>query len=157
MIFILTGPVGSGKTTALMKWVTGREDTGGILMPLRKGKRFFHSVNSGEEYPAETDPGNAEAISIGPYRFSFGAFQRAGREILKSAESCGTLVIDEIGPLELNGTGFSEVLKSLLADRNAIAGKNLILVVREGLAEKAAEVFGMENYHVIRSVKELII
>jgi nucleoside-triphosphatase THEP1 len=53
-------------------------------------------------------------------------------------------VIDEIGPLELRGEGFCDVLKKVLTVRR----KKMILVVRKGLAEKIKEYFGISAIEI---------
>jgi nucleoside-triphosphatase THEP1 len=52
----------------------------------------------------------------------------------------GWLVVDEIGPLELKGQGFHDVLRELLQKRK----ENIILVVREGLVQQVTEHFKIE-------------
>ncbi len=45
-IYILTGPVNSGKTTKLMNWVEKKSNVGGILTPVVDGKRHLYSIAS---------------------------------------------------------------------------------------------------------------
>ena len=60
----------------------------------------------------------------------------------------GWLVIDEIGPLELNGRGFCDVLKEVLSVRR---GK-ILLVVREGMTDQVKEAFVLPHVICISSV-----
>lgn len=49
----------------------------------------------------------------------------------EAAKSADLIVIDEFGPLELNGQGWRDSVDSLIASSNAL----ILLVVRQGLAE----------------------
>ena len=136
-IYILTGPVQSGKTTALINWSANRKDVYGILTPLAGEKRIFLDAQNREQFPMEAEAGEAEVLSVGRFRFSKNNFEKAIQTVLDAARSEGWLVIDEIGPLELRGEGFHDVLKEVLVQRK----NKLLLVVREGLVEKVKEHF----------------
>lgn len=139
-MYILTGDIHSGKTTTLMKWAAGRKDVYGILTPVTDGKRVFMNVETKELFDMEIPPGSGEeSLSVGRFVFSKTNFEKANAILQMAAkEKSGWLVIDEIGPLELNGKGFSETLKNILrSDYN----QNIILVVRKQLLEKMIEYF----------------
>jgi nucleoside-triphosphatase THEP1 len=136
-IYILTGPIQSGKTTSLVNWSAGRNDVAGILTPVINGKRVFMNANSDEQFQMEASEEESEVLKVGRFVFSGSGFRRAIQVIRDSLHTEGWLVIDEIGPMELRGEGFSGVLREVLEERN---GKTL-LVVREGLVEKVKEVF----------------
>ena len=68
---------------------------------------------------------------IGPFVFSDDALAR-GRQVLKASATAEVVVIDEFGPLELSGGGWSEEVKRLLRESNAV----MVLVVREGLVDE---------------------
>ena len=63
------------------------------------------------------------------------------------------IVIDEIGPMELRGEGFDQILKEILEKRNGT--QTVLLVVRDGLAEEVKEKYKIENRIVIGSVAAL--
>ena len=136
-IYILTGPIQSGKTTSLAKWLENENEVYGILTPVVDGKRFFLNLNTGEQYPMEAIEGEEEIVAIGRFTFSKKNFDKAIQVIGDAIEKEGWLVIDEIGPLELRGEGFAEIVKKVLKQRQ---GKT-ILVVREGLVEKLKSYF----------------
>ena len=75
-------------------------------------------------------------------------FAKAIRILREEMYRKGWLVIDEIGPLELEGGGFCEVLKEILSKRE---GK-ILLVVRETLLEKVKEYFRIEEAQLITDV-----
>jgi nucleoside-triphosphatase THEP1 len=95
----------------------------------------------------EAEESENDIISVGKYRFSQRAFQRAGK-ILRDAlaEKTGWVVVDEIGPLELEGKGFSNEAVALL--KNQGKEQKLVFVVRESLLEKAVKYFGLEGKRI---------
>ena len=73
---------------------------------------------------------------------------------IKQIDKNGWLIIDEIGPVELRGEGFREVLKEIIATGNE--KQKIILVVREGLVDQVKESFQLKEAIVINKVSELI-
>ena len=148
MIFVLTGPIGSGKTTRLQEWIKGKKDIGGVLMPVENGIRSVYSINTGESYPVELTGQVPEdkVIRIGKYRFSKEIFEWGNSEILKAFEINGTVVIDEVGPLELNRKGFYSVLNRIFSDAGSLGSKKIIIVVRKGLVEEVTGFFNIKNF-----------
>ena len=136
MIYILSAPVQSGKTTSLINWSAARKDVHGILTPVIDGKRVFMDAQTKEQFPMEAS-GDEEALTVGRFVFSKAGFDKAIQIIRNAITNEGWLVIDEIGPLELEGKGFYTIVKELL-----LSEKNkTILVVREGMVENV-------KYHI---------
>jgi nucleoside-triphosphatase THEP1 len=152
-IFILTGPVRTGKTTSLMSWVTGRADAAGILTPAVNGQRFFMNVRTKQQFAMEATRDETETLVVGRFVFSRNNFDIAVQVIRDDMNMPGWLIIDEIGPMELRGDGFCEVLKEVLAGGNS--GQKVLLVVREGMAEKVKEYFQINEAAVIDSASSL--
>lgn len=148
-IYILTGPIQSGKTTSLMTWSKNRKDISGILTPVVNGKRMFMDAGSRYQFAMEAEKGEKDILPIGRFVFSKKAFDWAVQIVRDGSGNDGWLVIDEIGPLELQGKGFFDVLRRVLGERQR---QKLLLVVREDLAEKVKEHFGLSGAVVIRSV-----
>ncbi len=151
MIYILTGPIGSGKTTKLEKWVKKQKSVGGILMPVIEGKRHLYSIHSGELIPVELkdDVSTDEVIKIGKYRFSKNVFEWGNREILNAYDKHEIVIIDEIGPLELNGKGFYSSLTYIFSDPAKIESKKTVIVVRKGFVEKVTGFFSIKNFRYL--------
>jgi nucleoside-triphosphatase THEP1 len=126
-VYILTAPIQSGKTTSLINWSANRNDVYGILTPVVNGKRVFMNVNTKERFPMEAKEGEREILTVGRFAFSKNNFERAIQIIRDDISKNGWLIIDEIGPLELAGQGFHDVLLETLRSFN---GK-LLLVVRD--------------------------
>lgn len=157
MIYIFSGPIGSGKTTRLEKWVKGRKDVSGILMPVLDGIRFIYSISSQKLFPIEADKNEdpQKVVNIGKYYFSKELFDWGNEEIIKSAETGEEiLIIDEIGPLELRGEGFAPALKKVL-DIFSEKEKTLLLVIREELVDEAAKYFKIKEYTLVRSLNDI--
>lgn len=153
MVFILTAPIQSGKTTSLVNWSATRNDVRGILTPVVEGKRVFMNALTREQFPMETT-GQEETLTIGRFAFSKAAFDKAIQIIRDAINKEGWLVIDEIGPLELRGQGFCDILKEALLVRQ----EKILLVVREGLGQKVKGYFNMnevEHIHDIAALKKL--
>lgn len=152
MIFILTAPVQSGKTTSLLQWAAQRNDVQGILTPVIAGRRVFINAATKEQFDMEA-AGDEEVLTIGRFAFSKAAFEKAAQIIRDAVDKEGWLVIDEIGPLELKGEGFCDVLKEVLKERT---GK-MILVIREGLTETIKEFFHFSISTItVNNAKEII-
>lgn len=147
MIYILSAPIRSGKTTSLVHWTAEKDDAFGILTPVENGKRFFMNVKTREQFPMEAS-GNEETLSVGRFVFSKDGFEKAIQIIRDAMHKQGWLVIDEIGPLELRGEGFCEVLKEILAERN----EKILLVAREGMAENLKKQFGIDTAKTIKEI-----
>lgn len=143
-IFILSGPIQSGKTSRLFKWCEGRNDVAGILTPDVDGKRFFFDIETKNLFLMEAGENEENILSIGKYKFSKSAFELAS-QILSHAinKNSGWIIVDEVGPLELKGEGFSEVIKKLFLIPSDL---NIILVVRENLFDTVLQYFNIKEY-----------
>ena len=132
-IFLLTGPKNSGKSTRLMNWVQQKNNIIGIICLRDKGKRELYSIGSNIFKEFEVDNDSNPVVKIGNYYFLKESFGWAENELLKAREfNPQWLVIDEIGPLELQGKGFDKVIRQLLPGPE-LKETNLLLVIRESL------------------------
>jgi nucleoside-triphosphatase THEP1 len=152
MIVILTAPIQSGKTTSLINWSAKRQDVYGMLTPIVNGKKVFMNANTKEQFPMEAVEGETKVLTVGKFIFSKSNFDKAVHIIKNAINKPGWLIIDEIGPLELNGLGFHDELKEVLANRR----QNSLLVVRdkEEMVEKVKTFFGINNAIIIRIINE---
>ena len=141
MVAVLTGPVHSGKTSLLVRavpaWRARGLACGGFLSPAATdeagdGYDLFE-IGPDRRRPYLRTRGAPAAERVGPFVFAPEALERA-RAILRAAEPDGLLVIDEVGPLELEGGGLWPALGGLLGVRPG----PLLLVVREGLLDAVA-------------------
>ena len=139
-IVVLTGDLGSGKTTTCLQFaeqVTGQGlDCAGIVCPARfAGQRKagidLLDLRTKERRPlAEADEQPA-ALRTGMYRFEVDTIAW-GMTCLESACPCDGLIIDELGPLELErGAGWTNALDILRAGQFRLA----VVVVRPRLVD----------------------
>ena len=154
MIYILSAPIQSGKTTSLINWSAARKDVYGILTPVINArpddeagrvKRVFMNVQTREQFQMEAS-GEEETLVVGRFVFSKASFDKAIQIIRNSIHKEGWLVIDEIGPLEIEGKGFYTLVNEMLALRK----NKMILVVRSGLVKKVKDLFMINATEVNR-------
>jgi len=140
-VVLLTGPTGSGKTTlatALVEYLREQGVTvAGILAPglLHEGRRTgFDIVDlaTGERAPLarEQHEGGASHVRWSRFAFSAEGLALGNRALAVNAAGAELVVVDEVGPLELAGSGWAPALDAL-ADSPA----GLVLVVRESVLE----------------------
>ena len=149
MVLVLSGPVHAGKTTYLERripfWAARGLAWGGFLSPAvappGEGAGYdLVEIATGRRWPYLRTDGPAAAERIGPFAFVPETLERA-RAIIRAADMSGSLVVDEVGPLELAGGGLWSALDEVLPRR---AGPTL-LVARDGiLADLAGRLAPLE-------------
>lgn len=154
MVCFITGRMNSGKTTRLLS--TYKEKgvgEGFALIKVMKDSKV-HSyrarrLSSGQEellilrQPWLTESFD-EVCRIGPYCFSGKCLSWIETTIREAvAASMTPIYLDEIGVLELQGQGYSELLKDLVSQ-----GVELYLTTREDLLEDIVTCFNMKDYRV---------
>ena len=150
-VVILSAPIGSGKTTSLAKWLATRNDVHGILSPVKNGKRVFFNIQTKEEFEMEGPDNEKDNLLVGRFVFSKKNFEKAGAILQNSINSNGWIIIDEVGPLELRGEGFHDVIRDILKKHK---GK-ILIVVREGLVDKVKTYFNVQDSILISNIFEL--
>jgi nucleoside-triphosphatase THEP1 len=138
-INILTGPIHSGKTTRLAVWIKSCPNCAGILAPVRDGLRYLYSIHSGQSKLLEAKGNSFEEddlTRIGEYRFINATFDWAQNELLLVViQKPEWIIIDEIGPLEMDGKGLEPAVRKILEQMHNQDQLNLLLVVREKLLD----------------------
>lgn len=145
---ILSGEIQSGKTTALQKWLVGK-NAAGVLSPVVSGERMLYNIQDACYIPFQSPVSTPETISVGRFHFYISAFEQTG-EILQQRTNADWLIVDEIGPLELKDQGFFQSLVNILTDPTI----NLLVVVRTSLLEEVKEKFSLQHARIL-SVQEL--
>ena len=152
MIYILTGPIRSGKTTTIKDWAEQRMDVDGLLSPDDdNGKRFFLKIKSREEIEFEVEFKSEKTINIGRFHFLKSSFEKANSflKTFSSEPKNYYLILDELGKLELKNEGLhasTEILISKFLD----SGKHyLILVVRDYLLDDIVAHYNISAYKII--------
>ena len=153
-VFIVTGTIGEGKTAWLAKLAGLLKEKGvrvGGILALRivEEERTtgydVSDISTGIRTPFLRHTGSEE---MGVDRFTVhDAGFDAGKSALHpdSNRDKDVIIIDEAGPLELRGLGWSERLSWLLNENSAI----MIIAVRKNLIKAVTERFGLAGAGVI--------
>lgn len=132
-----------------MNWVSAREGCGGVLSPDQDGLRQLYHIKDGRAIAWQKRKADLPTdVLVGRFVFDGAAFAEATGWLDDQLEdpNIKTLVLDEIGPLELSGGGWNSWLTKLLKNETS---KTIILVVREGLVEKVVRHYGIEEYTLV--------
>ncbi len=143
MVIIITGDIGIGKTTVCEKVVRtarsqGHSCGGVIARKAGNGDIVIEEILTGEtRVLASTDdiyqgPRTAKYF-FNPEGIDFGI------QAIDRGTSSDILLVDELGPIELRGQGFSGVVERI-ADGKI---KNCIVVIRKGLLSAFLPQLGM--------------
>ena len=152
MIYILSGDIRSGKTTALLNWVNEHEDVDGLLCPdCDNGKRYFLKIKPKEQFELEVESESEATITIGPFHFLKSAFENANDYLLEANDKRDFkyLVIDELGKLELRNLGLHDSSEHLIPKFINKNQQHLILVVRTSLLEEIINHYQIKKYTII--------
>jgi nucleoside-triphosphatase len=151
-IYILSGAVHTGKTTQLMHWASTQKNIDGIFQPVIDEKRFIYHIASGSLIMLETEE-TSDVTTIGKYKFSNKIFEWANSILLDCMnKKLDWIVIDEIGPLELDGKALEPVVSLLISSRNKINAK-LICVVRTEMLTKFIEHYQLnDQYEILHDI-----
>lgn len=153
-IFIVTGTIGEGKTAWLAKLAGLLKDKGvrvGGILALRIVEEDrttgydVSDISTGVRTPFLRHTGSED---MGVERFTvYDSGYDAGKSVLhpENNHDRDVIIIDEAGPLELRGLGWSDRLAWLLNENSAI----LIIAVRKSLTEAVMDRFGIAGAHVI--------
>ena len=150
MIFILTGEVHSGKSTALKAWLINRNKVGGFLSPDIENKRFIQSIKDDYIIPFQVDASfEGEKLEIGPYIFDQNAFNQATDWTMNQMndDEIDWIIIDELGKLELKEKGFYRLAKSILKNQNS---KHIIFVIRDFLVDDLVQLLSLKDAKIIK-------
>jgi len=155
-IFILKGAKQSGKTTQLVNWVINNDDCSGILAPVIDGKRHLYSISTKQNKELEAKFTDVDTVSIGRFVFNESVFSWGREQLNNSLQSNKKyLVIDEIGPLEIQGKGLEPIASKILQTIWKQESISLILVVRESLVDEVISHFNLEGVRLINHIDEL--
>ena len=147
-ILILSGPVESGKTTYLQKFIID-SNCDGIISPIINGQRYLQRIKTKEKKLLDSTDG--KGFRIGKHTFDEKSFSWARDQLLQILNSdIDYIVIDEIGPLEIGGRGFEPILSYIFEKYKNNRELNLAVVVRDTLVNKV-----IENYQLDRNLIEI--
>ena len=138
---LLTGGRGIGKTTLCMSLAQNSHAFSGLASPSRvdqQGRKIGFQglcLETGERWELARSDISLGGPMMGKYSFSAEGIERAVRCIARALDGTKkTVVVDEIGPLEIDkGMGYAPILPLLARARD------LLLVVRAELVSRLAE------------------
>jgi len=151
MIYVLSGPVHSGKTTFLKSIIdelksTGIPVCGYLSLSLWEDQSLtgydLFNIESSEIHPFIRCNGRPEWERIGPFFFIPETLVLAKEVILKASNKGGLCMVDEIGPLELSGKGVWPAVEKALACTSS--HMDFLFVIREGLVDAFQEIPGFK-------------
>ncbi len=140
-VLILTGERGVGKSTVCRRVVRLARERGyvcgGILTLVEGDDRYVVDVGDGRRRRLTQGSDGSSSVIQGRFRFSAQTLSWGNRTLCQAAP-CDLLVIDEVGPLEVERReGWVAAFDVLAAGRFALA----ILVVRPELVDQVREMF----------------
>jgi len=141
---LIHGDIGSGKTRRAAAWaeaeiLDGRRPGGVLALKSPTGRRFM-DLMTGDDVALEHPREDEVAVPVGRFQFRQAAFDWATQRIEAAAEQgVSGIIIDEVGPLEMSGGGFADLIDRLARDHPAV---ERILLVRTSLIDAVATRFG---------------
>jgi nucleoside-triphosphatase THEP1 len=156
-VFIITGSQGSGKTTFLLKLTEELRGQGippaGVAAPVlyqgeeRMGYDLLN-LETGERVPLARRSARPAETRTGPFSF-FADGMSFGEHALASAtgQKREVIALDEIGPLELSGKGWSRAFSAILQSPPRV----LLLVVRPDLIQQVDERWNLKPERIWRA------
>lgn len=153
MIFVLTGPVHSGKTSLLKKVVgelksRGVRADGFLSLAVHNGKDLagydLFDLKTGKAIPYLRKEGKKNWPKVGPFFFIPRALARAKKKILCCAQP-DFLIVDEVGPLEVCGGGIWPALSAALRNPS----RRYLLVVRQSILRDVLDLISHNRTEII--------
>lgn len=148
MISILSEPIRSGKTTALINWHLQTPDQLAFLMPDLGEQRYLYCSAENSLWPLlPTDNLQEETYAIGRFKFRKEPFELAGNLLINQWCNYSSILIDEIGKLEFKQQqGFEPSLSAFLkAYKESGNKKPVLLVIRDYLLQEARGYYGLDE------------
>jgi len=153
-VILITGDIHQGKTTFTGKLISNLKrnnlSIGGFLAPAlftgnkHSGFKLFDIATS-EEYELCTDAKKEGWQNYGKYYFNPEGLKR-GNEILipQNLEDKELVIIDEIGPLEINDKGWSSSIENLCSESSVTQ----LWIVRRGLIDRVIRKWNVGDIYI---------
>lgn len=143
-LLVLTGPVNSGKSRTLRRWLCTWEEEGWSLGGIVSdavwnfNMKFGYDLvdlTSGKAWPVLRTSGFSSEVKIGKYHVDVQCLGEVAHAACKTPDR-DLLVLDEVGPLEMErNDGLIDVLTTFLLKQNS----SLCVVVRDSLLDTFLE------------------
>lgn len=150
-VFILTGPVHTGKSTALKAWLNSKGTKMGGFLHIGKPKQLLLlGINALYTLEKETQTESTD-ICVGKYVFADEAFKIMNTELASlSSNQKNIIIIDEIGKLELKGQGIDKGLELFCRSLSSFNNSIVIFVVRDFLIEEVVKKYHLQDAIIIQ-------
>lgn len=136
-IVILHAEKRVGKTSWLMNQCQKWNSVGGILSPDHDNKRKLYNIEDKKFIDFEWNSDSSEEYyEISRFRFLKKSFNIADEIISASSENHSLTILDEYGPLELNGLGFATTIHPMIESENYLPDRHLLIVLRNSLLQE---------------------
>ncbi|MCE1189880.1 MAG: nucleoside-triphosphatase [Ignavibacteria bacterium] len=135
-LYVISGGVNSGKTTALFRHFIPSLSADGVLQPEINGKRCLYLIGDKRLIELETEEESAApCLRTGNYIFHEDAFEAACNYLTsKIPLTVRYFLIDGIGFLEMSDTGLHRAISKVIDSvAHSETGTKLIFTVRGGL------------------------
>ncbi|MCJ7445123.1 MAG: NTPase [Methanotrichaceae archaeon] len=129
----VTGPPGVGKSTVVHKVIElckSRVRIGGVLTRDKrlKGKRIgFEIMDIASGATGQLSDLWGKGPRVGQYRVNLVDLDNIGTPALENALNCDLIVVDEVGPMELQSNKFIQAVENVIASE-----KSILVVVKLG-------------------------
>ncbi len=116
-------------------------------------------VKEGKASPFIRKQGAMDWQNVGPYFFIPEALEEAKRKILRHREG-GLLIVDEVGPLEIQGGGIWPALQAVLSNPSLrcflVVRRNILEDFRNLMKGIPIKIFDIECQDILASLREEI-
>ena len=147
-ILICSGPIRSGKTSALLQLIVDIPRVSGILTPDAEGVRQLYLLATRQyvtfENRRETGP---HTVEVGRFSFYKQAFSLAGKSIAEVPAASRLHIIDEVGKLEIfQEKGLEPAVGTIIKKfvKGEIPDCTLLIVVRDTLLDAFLEKYALQ-------------
>jgi len=153
MISILTGGVGAGKTRSLCGILSALQSLGVLAAGFVSERVFMDGALAGYDLidaaggrrlPFLRRASGPEGDRVGPWRID-PAGLAAAAEIIRTSEPGALLIVDELGPIELEGRGHWPALSAVLD----LPGRRFLLVIRDSCLTAFTRMFAGRPVKII--------
>ncbi|UCG01438.1 MAG: hypothetical protein JSW11_17690 [Candidatus Heimdallarchaeota archaeon] len=147
--FIITGSIEAGKSTLcweVLKYLNQKQVLSSGVITLQNEKKWFYIITEKVKIPFEAQETDT-FIPIGQFRIHKNNLTRVLNSIHAGLDS-KFIFLDEIGPLELQGSGYYPILNAVLKRK-----QGNILVVRESLLNDFFSQYPQAKAYTIIRVK----
>ena len=141
-IWLYTGAIETGKSTALYRWAKERPEVMGVFCLRHPEQKELCLWPDNRWLPFQAAEQGEGTLSVGRYHLYESGFRQA-EAWLHAWEGRWPqwVVLDEVGKLELQGKGFADTVQWLLTQPIP----NLVLVVRDTLVRQVEDTYGIAN------------